>query len=153
MIEQEHGLQTLQSYYDIERRSPTRGQLEKWQKTGVAPVMVTMQDAINHEATPGRAIQDVMIALQEKHGIETKTSPKKGKPGIVFEKRDPNGERVRMSGSQLGRGYTLPALERLLELTIRDSLLHEPSERSRQANPSDRNPIRRKKRRHSAMER
>jgi hypothetical protein len=137
LIEQEHGLQPLQSYSDLQRRSPTRGQREKWQKTGVAPVMVTMQDAIDQEATPGRAIQAVMIALKEKHGIETKTSPQTGKPGVVFEQLDPNGARVRMSGSQLGRGYTLPALQRRLqaELAAPQPVLSPPT-----ANPPHRHP-------------
>ncbi|NJL56671.1 relaxase/mobilization nuclease domain-containing protein, partial [bacterium] len=117
-IEQEHGLQQLQSYYEIERRSTTRGQSEEWEKTGIPPVMVEMQNAIDQEAVPGRSLNEVLTALQEHHRIEAKVGYYKGKAGIVFEKADSQGQIVRMSGSQLGRGYTLPAVERRLEREI-----------------------------------
>jgi len=116
-IEKEHGLQQLQSYYEIERRSPTRGQLEEWDKTGIPPVMVVLQDAIDLEATPGRNLEQVREALQQNHDIESRLVERNGKPGIVFEK-DSEGETVRMSGSQLGRGYSLQAIERRLEREI-----------------------------------
>jgi len=117
-IEKEHGLEQLQSYYEIERRSPTRGQLEEWEKTGISPVMVVMQDAIDQEAKPGHSLDQVIAALRENHGIEAKVGLYKGTQGIVFEKTDSKGEIVRMSGSQLGRGYTLPAIGRRLERDI-----------------------------------
>jgi len=117
-IEQEHGLQQLQSFYEVERRSPTWGQLEEWEKTGIPPVMVQLQDAIDQEATPGRSLDQVMIALQEQHGIEAKVEFYNGTEGVVFEKTDTKGETVRMSGSQLGRGYTYPAIGRRLERDI-----------------------------------
>ncbi|GEM_PF-986910 len=111
-LEKAYGLQPLQSFYELERRSPTRGQLEEWEKTGIPPVMVLMQEAIDQEATPGRSLDQVMAALQEQHGIETSVGLYKGKTGVVFEQADSQGEPVRLSGSQLGRGYTYPALVR-----------------------------------------
>jgi len=117
-IEKEYGLQQIQSYYEVERRSPTRRQLEEWEKTGISPVMVQMQNAIDQEAMPGRSVEAVRTALQENHEIETIVGLRNGKPGIVFEKEDSKGEVIRMSGSQLGRGYTLPAIERRLEQDI-----------------------------------
>lgn len=117
-IEKDYGLQQIQSYYEIGRRSPTRGQLEEWEKTGIPPVMVVMQNAIDQETTPGRSLDEVLTALQENHGIEARVGSHRGKPGVVFEQEDSNGEVVRMSGSQLGRGYTLPAIERRLEQEV-----------------------------------
>lgn len=117
-IEQEHGLQQLQSYYEIERRSPTRGQLEEWERTGIPPVIVVMQDAIDQEATSGRSLDQVREALQENHGIDSRLVERNGKTGVVFEKEDSKGETVRMSGSQLGRGYTLLTIGRRLERDI-----------------------------------
>lgn len=117
-IEQEHGLQELQSFYEIERRSPTRGQLEEWEKTGIPPVMVQLQDAIDQEAAPGRSLEQIQEALQQNHGIDSRLVERNGKPGIVFQKQDSKGETVRMSGSQLGRGYSLQAIGRRLEQEI-----------------------------------
>lgn len=117
-IEQEHGLKQLQSYYEIEQRSPTRGQLEEWERTEILPVMVVMQDAIDQEATPGRSLEQVQEALQQNHGIDSRLVERNSKPGIVFEKEDSKGEVVRMSGSQLGRGYSLQAIGRRLERDI-----------------------------------
>lgn len=118
-MEKEQGLEQLQSYYEIERRSPTRGQLEEWEKTGIPPVMVQMQDAIDREAKPGRPLDQVVTALRENHGVEAKIGLYKGTQGVVFEQTDSKGEIVRMSGSQLGRGYTLPAIGRRLERDIK----------------------------------
>jgi hypothetical protein len=117
-IEQEQGLQQLQSYYDIKRRSLTRGQREEWEKTGTPPVMVVMQNAIDQEINPGRSIEQVVTALKENYGIETIVETAKGKPGVVFLMEDSKGEVVRMSGSQLGRGYTYPAIQQRLEQDI-----------------------------------
>jgi len=121
-IEKEQGLQPLQSFYETERRSPTRGQLVEWEKSGIPPVMVVMQDAIDQEAMPGRSLEEVTTALMENHGIETIRGLYKGKPGVVFSMEDRHGESVRMSGSQLGRGYTLPALQDRLERDIEIAL-------------------------------
>ncbi|NJL19752.1 MAG: relaxase/mobilization nuclease domain-containing protein [Leptolyngbyaceae cyanobacterium SM1_3_5] len=114
-IEHEQGLEPLQSSYEIERRSPTRRQKEEWEKTGIAPVMVQLQDAIDQEATPGRSIDQVLTALRERHDVEAKPKLNKGKCSIVFEKVSESGQLVRMSGSQIGRGYTYGAIERQLE--------------------------------------
>jgi len=124
-FEKDYGLEQLQSYYEIERRSPTRKQIDAWNRTGIPPVMVKIQDAIDQEAIPGRSIEDVQTALKENHNIDSvvvepegKQSYRKGKAGIVFQQTDTKGERVRMSGSQLGRGYTLPAISNRLEQDI-----------------------------------
>ena len=114
-MEKDYGLQQLQSYYEIERRSPTRGQLEEWEKTGIPPVMVQLQDAINQELESGHDLIQVRSALQEKHGIQSELVERKGGLGVVFSKADAKVETVYMSGLQLGRGYTLPAIERRLE--------------------------------------
>ena len=115
--EKEYGLQPLKSSYEIERRSPTRRQVEAWQKTGVPPVLVVMQDAIDQEVIPGRDLEQLQVALLQNHGISVRGCDRLSKPGIIFE-QDTKGEVVRMSGSQLGRGYTLPALQRRLEREI-----------------------------------
>lgn len=117
-IEKDYGLEQLQSYYEKERRSPTRKQIDEWNKTGIPPVMVKMQDAINQEAIPGRSLQAVQTALKENHAIDSTIVQKKGKPGIVFQQQDEKGETVQMSGSQLGRGYTLPKIAHRLEQDI-----------------------------------
>lgn len=117
-IEKEHGLEQLKSYYEIDRRSLTRKQQEEWEQTGIAPTMVKMQNAIDQEAIPGRSVQTVQTALKEHHGIDSVLVQKKGKLGIVFQQQDEKGELVRMSGSQLGRGYILAAINRRLEQEI-----------------------------------
>lgn len=114
-MEREYGLQPLQSFYELKRRSPTRKQRDQWEATGIPPVMVMIQDAIDQEATPGRSIEQVLTALQEQHGVDTKISLDHGTQGIVFEQTDSKGETVRMSGSQLGRGYTYAAIKQRLE--------------------------------------
>lgn len=103
-IEREQGLESVPSLYEIERRSPTRRQQEEWDKTGIAPVMVQLQNAIDQELTPGRSIEQVIAALHERHGIEAHTKQKKGKQSVVFEKVSESGQLVRMSSSQLGHG-------------------------------------------------
>ncbi|MEP0874053.1 relaxase/mobilization nuclease domain-containing protein [Trichocoleus desertorum AS-A10] len=113
--EKEYGLQPLKSSYEIERRSPTRRQVEAWQKTRVPPVMIVMQDAIDQETVPGRELEQLQAALLQNHGITLRGCDRPSKPGTIFEQVDTKGEVVRMSGSQLGRGYTLPALQRRLE--------------------------------------
>ncbi len=115
VIEQEHGLQPLQSYYETQRRSLTRKQRDKWVKTNISPLMVVMQDAIDQEITSRHSIDQVVEALKKTYGITAKIETYNQKPGIVFEKEDSNGVIVRMSGSQLGRGYTLPAIKQQLE--------------------------------------
>lgn len=117
--EKDYGLEQLQSYYEKERRSPTRRQIEEWDKTGIPPVMVKMQDAIDQEAIPGRSIEGVRTALKEHYNIDSVIVSRKGKLGIVFEQKDTKDETVRMSGSQLGRGYTLPAISHRLEQDIK----------------------------------
>ncbi|MBW4489924.1 MAG: relaxase/mobilization nuclease domain-containing protein [Trichocoleus desertorum ATA4-8-CV12] len=116
--EKEYGLQPLKSSYEIERRSPTRRQMEAWQKTGIPPVMVLMQDAIDQEAIPGRDLEQLQAALLQNHSITIRRCDRPSKPGIIFEQDDVKGEVVRMSGSQLGRGYTLPALQQRLAREI-----------------------------------
>lgn len=113
--EKEYGLQLLKSSYEIERRSPTRRQVEAWQQTGVPPVLVVMQNAIDQEAIPGRDLEQLQEALLQNHSISVRWGDRPSKPGIIFEQVDTKGEVVRMSGSQLGRGYTLPGLQRRLE--------------------------------------
>ncbi|MEP0872936.1 relaxase/mobilization nuclease domain-containing protein [Trichocoleus desertorum AS-A10] len=113
--EKEYGLQPLKSSYEIERRSPTRRQVEAWQKTGIPPVMVVMQNAIDQEAIPGHNLEQLQAALLQNHGITLRECDRPSKPGIIFEQADTKGEMIRMSGSQLGRGYTLPALQQRLE--------------------------------------
>lgn len=115
-IEREQNLEQLQSFYEIERRSPTRRQREELEKTGVEPVMVQLQAAIDQETTPGRSIKQVIAALQDRHGIEVETKLNKKKQSIIFTKLSEQGETVRMSGSQLGRGYTYGAIERRLSI-------------------------------------
>ncbi len=114
-IEKDYGLQQLQSYYEVQRKSITRGQREEWEKTGVPPVMVQMQKAINQVLRPGHSLEQVREALQTHYGIASKLTERGGRQGIVFEMANANGEIIRMSGSQLGRGYTLSALQGRLE--------------------------------------
>ncbi len=92
--------------------------METWQKTGVPPVMVLMQDAIDQEAIPGRGLEQLQAALLQNHGISVRWGDRLNKPGIIFEQADTQSEVVRMSGSQLGRGYTLPALQQRLAREI-----------------------------------
>ncbi|MBW4491174.1 MAG: relaxase/mobilization nuclease domain-containing protein [Trichocoleus desertorum ATA4-8-CV12] len=116
--EKEYGLQPLKSSYEIDRRSPTRRQVEAWQKTGVPPVMLMMQHAVDQEAIPGRDLEQLQAVLLQNHGISVCWGDRPSKPGIIFEQADAKGEVVRMSGSQLGRGYTLPALQQRLAREI-----------------------------------
>jgi len=125
-IEREHGLQPLQSFYEIKRRSPTRKQRDKWETTGIPPVMVMMQDAIDQEATPGRSLEELMTALRETHGIEMTVGIYNNQTGVVFAQVNRHGETVRLSGSQLGRGYTHAAISRRLE-PERESELTPPA--------------------------
>lgn len=113
-IEKDHGLRPLQSFYELERRSLTRGQTETWQKTGIPPLMTLMQEAIDQEATPGRSFEAVVAALQEGHGIKATVGLYHAKQGVVFEKVDAQGNIVRLSGSQLGRGFTFQAIHNRL---------------------------------------
>jgi hypothetical protein len=113
-IEKDHGLRPLQSFYELERRSLTRGQTESWQKTGIPPLMTVMQEAIVQEATPGRSFEAVVAALQEGHGIKATVGLYHAKQGVVFEKVDDQGDIVRLSGSQLGRGFTFQAIHNRL---------------------------------------
>lgn len=137
-MEKDYGLQPLQSYYEIERRSPTRGQLEEWKKTGIPPVMVQMQDAIDQEIEAGRELDQLRSALREKHGIHSELIQRKGRLGIVFSKADAMGELVYMSGLQLGRGYTLPAIEQRL---VKNIELEPPQVESGQGKEVDLDPL------------
>lgn len=117
-IEKDQGLRPLQSFYELERRSLTRGQTEKWEKTGIPPLMRVMQEAIDQEATPGRSFEAVVAALQEGHGIKATMGLYHAKQGVVFEKVDDQGDIVRLSGSQLGRGFTFQAIHNRLEQEV-----------------------------------
>jgi hypothetical protein len=107
-VECEHDLQRVQPSREIERRAPTRGELEELARTGERSAKMRLQDTIdralrNHSDTTG------FISHLEKAGVRINPNLQSTNrvSGISFE----HGGEV-LKGSNLGRGYSWQGLQK-----------------------------------------
>lgn len=107
-IEKAHGLEQTKSSHEVERAAPTRGELERFKRTGELSAKMELQGhvdlALRDAPTATEFIERLNIS-----GIEViPYIQKSGRmTGISFRK----GKEL-MKGSDLGRGFSWPALQR-----------------------------------------
>jgi hypothetical protein len=106
-LEVEYGLTQLQNSWEVGRKAPSKGQLEKEQATGITAVRSRLQDEIEQAAVGHPAMPELFERLMRR-GINvrhawTRTGKSKG---VSYEM-----ESVAFSGSQLGNRYSFPGLQ------------------------------------------
>ena len=106
-IEREHGLELVKSSREVKRAAPSRGELERFNRTGELSAKMSMQAHVELALKDAPTATEFIERLQLR-GIETiPYVQKSGKAtGVSFRK----GEEL-MKGSDLGRGFSWNALQ------------------------------------------
>ncbi len=109
-LEKEYGLITTVSSKDILRKSQSNGELRQLLTTGEESIRQNLQDLIDQTTSefPNQTMPDFIARLKEK-GVETRISLTKGEAvkGISYEFSG-----MAFSGTQLGKAYTFPGLQK-----------------------------------------
>jgi hypothetical protein len=106
-IEKKHGLVQEKSSHEVERAAPTRGELERFRRTGELSAKMALQShvdlALKDSPTATEFIERLNIS-----GVEVIPYVQKSgrMTGVSFRK----GKQL-MKGSDLGRGFSWPALQ------------------------------------------
>lgn len=151
-IERAHGLNQLRSSHEVERRAPTRGEIEALAQTGEPSIKMRLQDAIAKAAQDKPEMGRFIERLRER-GVEVIPNLQStGRvSGLSYEL-----EGKTMKGSDLGKAYTWTGVQEKLGVSYEHSRDHEavrsaaerrnsgPAERSRDApGPDGRDGVRR----------
>lgn len=129
-LETAYGLQPVQASWATDRRALSHRQLEEERKSATPCVQRQLQDGIDAVLEESQGIDDLSDRLAEQ-GIQTKiTYGYNDQPiGISYSKSG-----VTMSGSNLGKRYTLDHLKQVWQgQELEDELTIEPGEHSRAA--------------------
>ncbi len=106
-LEQEYQLEAVAPSWEQDRRAPTTGERRQLERTGKASVRVQLQMLIDG-VVQQKATMPQVIDLLQRQGIEVKVySTHKGIRGMSYQQ-----DGVALSGTQLGKAYTFPGLQR-----------------------------------------
>jgi hypothetical protein len=120
-LEKEFGMVEVASSWDVERSAPSTGQQRRKRREKVEyeaglrssppdePVKVQIQRGVDQAALNNLTMPQLMVRLQEEWGITAKIGvTRTGKiKGIGYSK-----DGVHLSGTQLGKAYTFPGLQK-----------------------------------------
>jgi hypothetical protein len=118
-LEKEFGLIEVQPSWEYERTAPSYGQLKKAEReqSALEPVKIQLQKAIDAAALDSPTMLEFIIRLK-KSGVEAKVNfQSTGRvQGLTYELNE-----IKFSGTQLGKAYTFPGIQKYKGVTYTDS--------------------------------
>jgi hypothetical protein len=118
-LEKEFGLIEVQPSWEYERTAPSTGQLKKaWrEQSALEPIKIQLQKAIDIAALDSPTMLEFIIRLK-KSGVEAKVNfHSTGRvQGLTYELSE-----VKFSGTQLGKAYTFPGIQKYRGVTYSNS--------------------------------
>jgi hypothetical protein len=123
-LEKEYGLVPTVSSKDVLRKSQANGELRQLERTGEESVRQKLQDLIDQTASFNQTMPEFIARLKE-IGVNTKISLTKGGAikGISYEFSG-----MAFSGTQLGKTYTFPGLQKHKGIKYDSSMFNPTTE-------------------------
>ncbi len=107
-LEKQYQLESVQSSWEKVEAAPTTGEMRRFERTGELPIRVKLQAQIDQAAEGNPSIVQLIHRLKDQGtNIRLRKTRHQEITGISYEL-----DGIAFSGSQLGRAYTFPGLQK-----------------------------------------